>query len=232
MVIQLARLYICVKRVFVDSPAFARVRRAEAPLCHEKNVVAYPQNPDAVLPILGLSPQELPKVLVVQFVGGHRQSLQREPALQVDIARLRAALLWLISHNLGWMEATKEDALEEGALGGPLDRLISEFRKSLAGEGPAVPAELLQSAIEIDVKDASVHQLGPAEAVASDEEPEREASGDGPPEAPYPDESVAVLQGGWDDFTPMQFWDILMKKHRVAEQCTEALEAAKGRAHF
>jgi hypothetical protein len=50
-VIQLVRLYICVKRVFVDSSAFARVRQAEVPLCYEKNVVAYPQNPDAMLPI-------------------------------------------------------------------------------------------------------------------------------------------------------------------------------------
>ena len=67
--VQLARSYISAKRVSLDSPVGARTRRDEHPLYHEKNVVAYPQTPDAVAPLLGLRPADLPKVLVVQLHG-------------------------------------------------------------------------------------------------------------------------------------------------------------------
>ena len=96
---QLARLYISVQRVTLDSPVGARTRRDEHPLYHEKNVVADPQTPDAVAPLLGLRPADLPKVLVVQFVGHDRSLLRHEPSLSIDVARLRAALQWLTANN-------------------------------------------------------------------------------------------------------------------------------------
>ena len=97
-VIQLARLYICVKRVYLDSPVAARVRRDEQPLYHEKNVVAYPQDLDVVATFCGAPPADLARTLVVQFVGHDRSRLRCEPALCVDVARLRSAFEWL-AHN-------------------------------------------------------------------------------------------------------------------------------------
>ena len=73
-------------------------RAAEAPQYHERNVVAYPQNPDAVRAIVGLAPADLCGVLAVQFVGGDRGQLRREPSLMVSIPRLRDAFRWLL-HN-------------------------------------------------------------------------------------------------------------------------------------
>ena len=250
-VVQLARLYVSVKRVFLDTPAGAHMRRGEAPLYHEKNVVAYPQNPDAVLPVLGLAPKDLPKVLVVQFVGGDRSRLRHEPSLQVDIARLRTALVWLTTNNLAWMEATKAERFEKGSLGVHLDALLSEFRQSLEGDGPAVPAELLQAATQVDAAHVPLHQHGPADAVAGEDSDEaefgaslqppfikdtaglllgqqQEAAGAQERSPPDPDECAAVLQGGWDDITPMQLWNTVMRNYQVAERCEAAAAAAEG----
>ena len=107
MVIQLASLYISVKRVYLDSAGGARMRSNEAPSYHEKNVVAYPQCPDLVRTALGLLPSDLPKTLAVQFVGNDRSSLRRQAALCVSVQRLRAAFAWLTANCWVWMEATK-----------------------------------------------------------------------------------------------------------------------------
>ena len=48
-VINLARVYVSVKRVFLDKRSYARTKDVETPLYHQNNVVAYPQNPDAAL---------------------------------------------------------------------------------------------------------------------------------------------------------------------------------------
>ena len=53
-VINLARIYVSVKRVFLDRSSYARTSASEAPLYHQKNVVAYPQSPDAALRALGI----------------------------------------------------------------------------------------------------------------------------------------------------------------------------------
>ena len=55
-VIQLARLYVSVKRVFLGRSSGA-VSRDEVPRYHQRNVVAYPQNPDNVWQIIGLMPE-------------------------------------------------------------------------------------------------------------------------------------------------------------------------------
>ena len=41
-VINLARVYVSIKRVFLDRSSYARTGAAESPLYHQKNVVAYP----------------------------------------------------------------------------------------------------------------------------------------------------------------------------------------------
>ena len=74
-VIQLARLYISVTRVYLDTAAGAHQRRDEASMYHEKNVVAYPQNPDTVVLAVGLMPADPCKAFAVQFVGNNRGAL-------------------------------------------------------------------------------------------------------------------------------------------------------------
>ena len=85
--LNLAKTDITVKRVFLDRSSYARTSAAEAPLYHERNVVAYPQKLDAALTTLGMSPQLLAETLTVQFVGGDRQRLRREPELSVSVKK-------------------------------------------------------------------------------------------------------------------------------------------------
>ena len=42
-VINLARVYVSIKRVFLDRRSYAGIGRNDAPLYHQKNVVAYPK---------------------------------------------------------------------------------------------------------------------------------------------------------------------------------------------
>ena len=58
-VINLARVYVSVKRVFLDKRSYAGTKDSETPLYHQKNVVAYPQNPDAAICYLFMSPENL-----------------------------------------------------------------------------------------------------------------------------------------------------------------------------
>ena len=71
-VINLAHIYVSVKRVFLDRSSYARTTKSETPLYHQSNVVAYPQNPDAALTAVGMGPQTLAKMLMVQFVDSDR----------------------------------------------------------------------------------------------------------------------------------------------------------------
>ena len=84
-VINLARIYVSVKRVFLDRSSYARTSASEAPLYHQKNVVAYPQSPDAALRALGMSPTNLAKMVVVQYIGEDRQRLRHDKDLTVSV---------------------------------------------------------------------------------------------------------------------------------------------------
>ena len=55
-IIQLARLYVSVKRVYLDSRSYAKTANGEVPRHHEKNVVAYPENLDIVNKVPGTLP--------------------------------------------------------------------------------------------------------------------------------------------------------------------------------
>ena len=89
-VINLARVYVSVKRVFLDRSSYAKTTAAEAPLYHQRNVVAFPQNPDTVLRhVYGTEPSQLTRVVQVQFVGEDREGLRRHPDLQVSEYRAR-----------------------------------------------------------------------------------------------------------------------------------------------
>ena len=87
-----------------------------------------------------------------------------------------------------------------------LEQLLEAYAQSVGEEGSAVPAELLQAAARIDEARAKVQQLGPSDAVASDEEDEL-TGGD----EEVPDECAAAIDGGMHDVSPLQLWDAVMK---------------------
>ena len=239
-VIQRARLYVSVKRIFLNAQSYARTGRDEAPRYHERNVVAYPQNSDAVYRALGLLPEELGKTVLVQFVGGDRSRLKYEPTLTVDVARLRAAFTWLLSHNWQWMEATKFDHIgatthaspqrpsackpqEESTLGASLEKLLEKYKESIGNEERGVPAELLQGATRVDPANVAVHQQGPADAVAPDNDDEH-----GHPDEDAPlDASAGVLEGSGETLSGAQLWDSIMRQYHVIERCSEEMTLKK-----
>ena len=90
-VINLARVYVSVKRVFLNRGSYARTTNAEAPWYHQRNVVAFSQPPDGILRHLGMSPSSLANMLQVQFTGEDRNELRHQPDLQVSVERLRSA---------------------------------------------------------------------------------------------------------------------------------------------
>ena len=53
------------------------------PLYHHGNAVVFPQDPDTALTAIGMTPQNLAKVLLVQFVGEDRQVLRHHSDLSV-----------------------------------------------------------------------------------------------------------------------------------------------------
>ena len=154
----------------MDSPVGAKKRPDEHPLYHEKNVVAYPQTPEAVAPRLGLRPSDMPKVLVVQFMGNDRSRLRHEPSLSVDVA----------TNNWPWMIATKRDIdLPGDGLGPRLEEMLRAYADSVGDRAPAVPAELLQAATRIDGSRAGIQHHDPADAVAGEEDEGDEQAGAG-----------------------------------------------------
>ena len=127
-VINTARVYVSVKRVFLDRSSYAATTAAEAPLYHQKNVVAYPQSPDAAIRAVGMSPTALAKTVVVQFVGENREALRHEKDLRVSAVQLRRAFTWLSVNSWPFMEATKHHAMwETGSLDPALETLLQEY---------------------------------------------------------------------------------------------------------
>ena len=88
-----------------------------------------------------------------------------------------------------------------------------------------MPCELLQGAARIAPEHASVHVAGPAQCVAQEEE-ESGTCEDTPAEIPgdVGANNAVVLDGGVDDIGPLQLWDTVMKKYKVAQLCTAELE--------
>ena len=214
-VIQLARLYVSVKRVFLDTPGGGRTRKDEIPRYHERNVIAYPQGSEVVQTLSGFHSKDLPSILSVQFVGGDRSRLRHQATLSVDVARLRTAFTWLTSNCWKWMELTKHDLVaSDSGLGERLEHLLRAYQTSVGSEFAAVPAELIQAATKLDPSKAAVQQRGPSDAVAGQD---LDGEEEGAIDAPL-DDCGAVLQGGVDHLCPLKLWDSLMKKHRVLEE--------------
>ena len=134
-VINLARVYVSVKRVFLDRSSYARTTAAEAPLYHQKNVVAYPQDPEAALCALGMSPTNLAQMVVVQYVGEDRQRLRHDKDLSVSVEKLRRAFRWLSLNSWPFMEATKwHEFWRTGSLDPSLESLLQQYTASVGSE--------------------------------------------------------------------------------------------------
>ena len=247
-VINMARIYVSVKRIFLERESYAGTSHAETPQYHQRNVVAYPQNPDAALRSLGMSPETLSKTLLVQFVGGDRQALRFHPDLQVSVQRLRKAFLWLSVNCWHFMETTKHHVFwDSQETSSALTSLLQQYEKSVGCSSGGVPAEILQGASRIPADRASVVLQGPAnctsEGVSSaplsfnstnqrsrahkpatceedqGERDEAEVTAMGADEV----QCAAALNGGLDDFGPLQLWDAVMKKYKLAQICQREL---------
>ena len=219
--------------------AYARCSKSDAPLYHQRNVVAYPQDPDTALTALGMDPQSLAKMLTVQFVGSNREALRYEPELSVSVRKLRKAFHWLSLNSWPFMEATKHHSLwETGSLDDALENLLTAYAHSVGGDGAGVPKELLESASQIAAEHAAVHAAGPANCTPSNVDLLTSAGGvdaslgnsqqlDDSMGADLADvdglQCAAAIDGGIDNLTPVQIWDAVMKKYKVAQKCEEAL---------
>ena len=64
-----------------------------------KNVVAYAQDPDAVLRVLCLPPEQFAQDIYIQFEGAKDTAFKHEPALRVNVDHLREAIHWYLTHD-------------------------------------------------------------------------------------------------------------------------------------
>ena len=183
-------------------------------LYHQRNVVAYPQDPDAALSALGMSPADLCRTLQVQFVGENRDSLRQHPDLQVSVVRLRAAFQWLSQNSWPFMDATRHHSLwETGALDDSLEGLLRDYERSVGADFGGVPAELIQGASRIASDHAHTLASGPADCTPADDSIGTEAD-DPQEEIRVTDDCAGIIDGGVDDVTPIQLWDFILKNTR------------------
>ena len=216
-----------VKRIFLDRSSYAQTRAQEAPLYHHRNVVAYPQNPDAALRTRDMSAASLASVLQVQFVGEDRARLRWDPDLQVSVEKLRSAFLWLSLNTWPFMEATKTHELwEANTLDKSFAELLDQSARSIGSTHGGVPSEIIQGAPRICAEHSQVSALGPADCVATDAS-KTDESQDNDTHAASGNQCAGVLDGGIDEISPLLIWDTCMKKHKVAQLCAEELQRLK-----
>ena len=218
-VVKLAKVYVSVKRVLLDRASFAGTTADEAPRYHQKNVVAYPQSPDAALTAIGISPMALANTLIVQFVGSHADGIRRHPDLQVSVARLRAAFRWLCSNNWNHMEATRHHVAcaDSSLLHKSIEELLDAYATSVGGAS-GVPRELVDSATPVSASKAAVQSKGPADCT---EEGEHDTEEHAPEEA----ENAAVVNGGLSDVPSVQLWTQVIINFNAAKRFKEQLAA-------
>ena len=231
-VINLARVYVSIKRIFLNRASYAPTTASEAPLYHQKNVVAYPQEVEQALHMVGLNPNELSKTVLVQFVGADRAALRREPDLSVSVQKLRAAFRWLSENSWPFMEATKNNIVwESGLLDPAIEDLLTKYEESIGSDSGGVPSELIQGASRISEAHALVTAAGPSDCREDDENTPLETEDN---EATKQNISydigancAAAVDGGIDEISPLKMWDTIMKKYKIAQRCEEELARLK-----
>ena len=172
-VIQLARVYAAVKRVLGKTVPWAKGNVAATPQYSTKNAVAYANDPCQIARVVCLLPEELCDDFAVQFVSSLEDAYQ-EPALQVSVIRLRAAMGWLSGNSWPWMAKTKYlEILSVERLGRHVESILSAYSVSVGPTGEGVPKELLATATKIDASSLPDAHVGPADAAAGGGEAQR-----------------------------------------------------------
>ena len=169
-VIALALVCVNINRLHPRGAPNIRDVSSGQPLYHGRNVVVYPQTQEYVKQIVGMSPASLAQSLFVQFYGADPTITRHEPALQVSVHRLRAAMQWLSVNSWDWMVATRSLGLGVAAdgsidLGPQIEEFLADYRRSVGSDSGGVPAELLQCATPLQAKYAETNAAGPADAV-------------------------------------------------------------------
>ena len=166
-ILRLARVDACVKRVSPHVAPWATANERARPQYSTRNAVAFAQDPDAVVQVCCVEPEDLSKDLYVQFDGVDRSVVERDATLQVDLPQLRAAMWWFASHNWQWLQATKhQEVVGSEALGSRMEHVLTPYSVSLEGLHRGVPRELLEGATRVSADIISVNMPGPADAVA------------------------------------------------------------------
>ena len=209
-VINLAKIYVSVKRIFLDKRSFAPSASCEAPMYHQRNVVAYPQSPDKALAAVGMLPSALALTILVQFVGENDDALRRHPDIQVCVDRLRAAFRWLSTNNWAFMDATRHHVLwDTGLLDASLEELLAAYRESIGGN-EGVPQEILASATPASAAKAAVSAEGPADCA-------EEVAAPAAPQFFEDGENAAVVNGGLEDEPSVRLWAQVCQNVKVAD---------------
>ena len=90
-----------------------------------------------------------------------------------------------------------------------------------------VPQEILEGASRISRDQAAVSAAGPADCNADQQDEQSPA----PEDLDDVDAQCAgVLHGGMDDLGPVQLWDAVMKKYKVAQLCEQELHSLDTKA--
>ena len=126
------------------------------------------------------------------------------------------------------MHATRGHELwETGLLDPALESLLQEYTRSIGTEHGGIPSEIFQGASQISKEHACVNQSGPADCVESSTDDVSANAGDEQRDHETGINSAGVLDGGVDDISALQLWDMIMKRYKVAQLCDEELRRLK-----
>jgi hypothetical protein len=240
-IIALARIYVSIKRVHPEGAPHNRDSNNFQPLYHEKNVIAYPQTQEYVKQVVGVTPLALARTLFVQFYGTDRNVVRRDPALQVSVQRLRAAMRWLSVNSWQWMLATKSLGLGVAAdgsieLGSQVEAFLHKYTTSVGSEEPGVPASLLQCAMPMQSAHVAGHAAGPADAVDHSTQGSDHLEEDGNA-LPHEDDAhlggagVGIIDGSGESLDdPVVLWDTVMRNYKLIEEVEQACLRAASKA--
>ena len=172
-IIRLAHMSCLLLRVPLPSGHYhaLKAKGLEHPQYHVGNVIAYPSYSADLPCLLGVLPEQLSNVLLVQYTGT-RSSLQNHPSLTVSVPGLRAAFDWLLTHNWEWISATEHHDIDvaRGRYGPAIDELLHAYQRDVGSE-EGVPASVVHAATPIG-EGACMHAAeGPAEAAQDTAEP-------------------------------------------------------------
>ena len=127
------------------------------------------------------------------------------------------------------MEATADfDVVAHDDLGAHFEALLRAYRADLGGEEVGVPDTLRRVATPIGAEHACLQQQGPADtsAIASGDSDDEEVkpAGTAKPLPPRTHDSSAAVINTSDDFmSPLQLWNVALKKYEIIQQCLEII---------